>query len=153
MKIPEKLTSFIQEEAEKHSYELVDISTGSGRNFSLEIVLDKKGGISMDDCVVFNRLVMSWIDEEKMFKDGCALDVCSPGLNRALKDDRAFLWAVGRQIKVNTHEPVGTRNTIIGKLLKASAQEDDIVIEKDDGNTVCVKKSDIATAKLNTSIV
>lgn len=145
--VPEKLVNHIREEVKKADYQLVDISTKGGTTFFMEVVLDKEGGITLDECSDFNRRISSWIDEQKLFESGYTLDVCSPGLDRALKSNEEFSWAQGKDIKVTTHEPVNGQNVIIGKLVEVN-DEKDIVIESEKGDRVNVERSNVAKAKL-----
>jgi ribosome maturation factor RimP len=144
--MPEELVKFIREEAERSNYELVDISAKGGRESFLEVVIDKEGGVTLDECSSFNRKIMSWIDEQNVFDRGYTLDVCSPGLDRELKSDNDFSWAIGKQVEVKVHEPLDKKNLIVGKLLKGNTEEG-VTIEAD-GNTFCVKKDNIVKVRL-----
>lgn len=149
--IPEKLMDFIREEAKKLGYEIVDITIRSARSASLEIILDKEGGITLDECGDFNRLVMTWIESEKLFGRGYTLDVCSPGLDRELKTSSDFVWATGKEVEVSTHEPVDKKSAIIGKLIESNDAEG-VTIEEKSGNKVTIDKANIAKAKLWVSV-
>ena len=146
-RIPEKLVQFIQEEAGKANYKLVDFSTRGGRTSFMEIVLDKEGGITLDECSEFNRKITAWIEEEGIFGSEYTLDVCSPGLDRELKSDNDFNWAIGKDVEVRTHEPVEGKNVTVGKLVKADSAEG-VVIEESEGNKVSIDRDNIAKIKL-----
>jgi len=150
-KIPEELAEFIREEIGKMNYELVDISTRGSRTFFLEIVIDTEGGITLDECGSFNRKITSWIDDNNVFKSGYTLDVCSPGLDRILKSDMDLLWATGKQVEVRMHEPVDSKNVVIGKLARTD-DKDTLTIETVDGSTVCIDKSNVTRVKLRMKI-
>ncbi|MFC1549162.1 ribosome maturation factor RimP [Candidatus Omnitrophota bacterium] len=145
--IPESLEKFITKEAERLGYELVDMSTRGGGGFYLEIMIDKEGGITLDECSDFNRGVSSWIETESLFGDNVTIDVCSPGLDRVLKKEKDFLWAVGKQVKIKTREPVNGKSAVIGKLLEAGSEED-LVVEEEDGDKISIKKDNVAKARL-----
>jgi len=145
--IPEELLEFIREEAERADYDLVDISARRGNASFLEIVIDKKDGVSLDECSDFNRKITSWIEDENLFGGNCTLDVCSPGLDRELKSDGEFLWAVGRKVKVMMHKPVDGRSAVTGTLVEANEGKD-IILEEDNGSRVCIGRANVAKAKL-----
>ncbi len=145
-RIPEELEKFITEEAERYGYEVVDIVTRGGGGFFLEILLDKEGGITVDECGKFNRAVSSWIDSQDLFSGSYTIDVCSPGLDRSLKKDKDFVWATGKQVRVKTHEPVEGKSALVGKLLGSG--EEGLLIEEEGGNRVSVKRANVAKAKL-----
>ena len=148
-RIPEELANFIREEAGRSDYKLVDIvSRGKA---SLEIVLDKENGITLDECAAFNRAVSAWIDEKGMFSGVYTLDVSSPGLDRILKTDGDFEWAVGKDIEVKMQEPIGEKRDITGKLIETNSGEN-IIVEDEDGTSVSIGRNNIAKAKLKVCI-
>jgi len=149
--IPEKLTAYIGEEAERRNYQLVDIRVKGRDSLLLEIVLDKEGGITLDECSDFNRNITSWIEECAVFDGAYALDVCSPGLDRKLKSDRDFLWAEGKEVVITTHEPVDGKKEIVGRLLESDDNRR-VVIEKKDGSTIRIERAIIANAKLRVEV-
>ena len=138
--VPEELLSFITKETEKAAYQLVDIVARGKASF--EIVLDKPGGIMLDECAVFSRTIAMWINENNMFNGECALDVCSPGLDRALKSDNDFLWAVGKLVYIKMNDPVGEKREVSGKLISAEGI-DDVIIEDEAGSEVVVSRKNI----------
>ncbi|MEA3488715.1 MAG: hypothetical protein U9R44_00010 [Candidatus Omnitrophota bacterium] len=149
--IPEKLSEFIHEEAERSNYRIVCISTRSRTGFFLEIVLDKEGGITLDECGGFNRKISCWIEAERLFNGRYTLDVCSPGLDRTLKSDSEFSWAAGKLVEVRTNEPVDGRNAIVGKLVKGNTAEG-VTLEEENGNTVYIENNNVARTKLKVTI-
>lgn len=146
-RIPEKLSKFIHEEAERLGLKPVDISTRPGRSFFLEITLDKDGGITLEECSDFNRRISAWIDEEGMFGGRYMLDVCSPGLDRPLKKDTDYEWAVGRQIEVRLVNPVDSKFDLKGRLTKLNGAES-IMMETREGSEICIERENISKASL-----
>jgi len=75
--------------------------------------------------------------------------VTSPGLDRTLKADNDFVWAVGKKIKVSTYKPFDGKNVFKGKLIGLG--EGTIVIEE---NSVSIEipRDMIAKAKLDPEI-
>jgi len=149
--IPEEVTEFIYKEAERSGFEVVDLNTRGGRTFSLEIILDKKEGITLDECSDFNRKVSAWIEEQKILELGYILDVCSPGLDRELKTDKDFSWATGKPVEVKTLEPVNDSNVIRGKLLERDLEQN-VIVEKGDNGNVTIPMDNIVKVKLWVSI-
>jgi ribosome maturation factor RimP len=145
--VPEELRDHIREEAEKSNYQLVGITTKGGDSFFMEVVLDKEGGITLDECGEFNRRISFWIEEQNLFRSGFTLDVCSPGLDRQLKEDGDFSWAVGKEVKITVHAPVNGKSAIIGVLVEADAGKD-LVVEESEGDKLTVARDNIAKAKL-----
>lgn len=146
--VPEKLLDFINEEINSLDYQLVDIILRGRASF--EIILDKSGGITLDECAEFNRSISAWIDREKMFSGEYTLDVSSPGIDRALKSDGDFLWATGKLVEVKVYEPVDEKREFAGKLLKAEG--DNIILKEESGSEISVSRKNIAKAKLKVCI-
>jgi len=149
--MPEKLHQYIRDEAERSGYQVVDISTRGGKGFFLEIVLDKEGGITLDECGSFNRRISAWIDGEKLFGGGYTLDVCSPGLDRILRSASDFIWAFGKEVEVTTHEPVEGRSAIVGRLLEGNLDEG-LTLERELGDEVRIESGNIARARMHVKI-
>ena len=149
--IPEKLVEFIRKEAERADYELLDISARTGRGLSVEVIIDKTGGILLDECGDFNRRISDWIDSEELFIGGYTLDVCSPGLDRVLKTEKDFSWARGKQVEIIVHEPVDSKSEIQGELIDTD-EAGSVTVKQSDGRTVRLDKNNIAKAKLRVVI-
>lgn len=114
-----KLTEFIAPVLDGMGFELIDVEYVSehGR-WVLRIYADKEGGITLDDCVHVSREVGVLIDVKDIIKNDYVLEVSSPGLNRPLKKEKDFLWAVGKKIKVRTTAAVNGRRRFTGYLQK-----------------------------------
>ncbi|MCK5451099.1 MAG: hypothetical protein KAI70_04975 [Candidatus Omnitrophica bacterium] len=151
MNIPEKLLDFARKISEDEGYDLVNISARGSRATYIEVVLDKKGGITLDECGRFNKKLSFWIEEEGLFVSGYGIDVCSPGLDRVLKSELEFKWAIGKQVEVKTCEPVDEKKTIIGKLI-AKDRERGIVVEEESGNEVYITEANASKIRLKVDI-
>ena len=148
--IPQELKDIIQKEADAAGYKVVDVTTRGGRGLFIEISLDKDGGISLDECGAFNRKISAWMDAAESYGEGNTIDVCSPGLDRALKSDSEFEWAVGKDVRVNTYEPVGDDKIIEGRLAHVDGS-DTITIEKE-GTPVVIERRNISKAKIKAAL-
>jgi len=146
-RVSEELDKFVQDEAVKDGYQLVDIVPRGGNTTFFEIVLDKEGGITLDECSKFNNKISTWIEENDMFKGNFILDVCSPGLDRMLKSDGDFEWAKGKQVKINLYNPIDERKELSGELLEVNSDKD-VTISKDDEGSVKIERKNISKAKL-----
>ena len=149
-RIPEKLTEFIKKEAEKAEYFLLEVSSRGGSGLFLDITLDKQGGITLDECSNFNRMVSVWMEKSEICGSSYTVDVASPGLDRVLKSDADFEWASGKKITVTTYEPVDEKRHFEGKLLASGDSE--ITLEQGSGETVRLKRKNIAKAQLKVEI-
>jgi len=141
-----KIESFIRQEADSLGYTVVDIATRGGKGSFIELTLDKEGGITLDECSAFNGRVRAWMEESGLDDTDLTFDVCSPGLDRELKSDEEYNWALGRQVVVRTYEPVDDSREFRGRLAGVSAAS--VEVEAEQGKTTCIKRSNISKAKL-----
>ena len=112
--------------------ELVDIEyRRESRGWVLRLYLDKKGGVTLDDCMRISQEVGRNLDVEDLIQTPYTLEVSSPGLTRRLKTERDFMKHQGGLIKVRTIRPIDNRRQFKGKLLRVS--ENRIEIETHGG--------------------
>lgn len=74
---------------------VVDIQIKPGN--LIQVFLDQPGGISLDSCVEFSRLIESNLDREQ---EDFELQVSSPGLDKPLKVYQQYVKNVGKKIKI-----------------------------------------------------
>lgn len=95
---------------EERQVELVDImyrrETG-GR--VLRLVVDKEGGITLDECAYLNKKLGEALDREEVMPERYFLEVSSPGLDRPLRTKRDFEKAVGKTVRIHTYEPIDNK--------------------------------------------
>jgi ribosome maturation factor RimP len=113
--------------------ELVDIEyRREGRGAVLRLLLDRPGGVSIDDLTAFSRQVSDVLDVHAEDVPGTyTLEVSSPGINRPLRRPAHFQAFVGKRVHVRTRAPIGDRHTFRGVL--DMADDAGIVIRSDDG--------------------
>jgi len=143
----EQVETYIRQESEKAGYEIVDLTIRGGRKLTVEVILDKEGGINLDECSSFNRHIVSWIEEGESDPDNFTIDVCSPGLDRELKSASSFTWAIGKKIKVITREPVQGK-TVVDGILTERNTKGDIAVEVKDGEILNIVNNNINKVKL-----
>lgn len=98
-------------------YELVDVEYlfKHGR-WALIIYIDKPGGVGIEDCVRVNNEIGDIISVKDIITHEYVLEISSPGLNRPLKKEKDFLWAMGKKIKVKMGNPINNRKNFTGYL-------------------------------------
>lgn len=141
-----KLTEFIAPVLDEMGFELIDVEYVSehGR-WVLRIYADKEGGITLDDCAHVSREVGVLIDVKDIIKNEYVLEVSSPGLNRPLKKEKDFLWAVGKKIKVRTTAVVNGHRRFTGYLKKF---EENVLHIKIDNDVFMLPFKDIEKANV-----
>lgn len=81
MKLEEKIENLIKKEIESLGYELkkIEIKQKKGAK-ELIITIDKKGGVSVEDCAKVSRRVDPILEKINLFKTKWYLTVSSPGI-------------------------------------------------------------------------
>jgi ribosome maturation factor RimP len=115
------------------------------RGWVVRIYIDKKGGVSLDDCVLVSNEVGTVLDVEDLFQSPYALEVSSPGLNRILKKERDFKRFKERSVRIRTHNAIGKRRNFKGRLLGCTKGLIKIEVE---GQIFHIPLSDVAKANL-----
>jgi ribosome maturation factor RimP len=104
-----------------HGLSLVDLEwRREGRRWVLRFYVDKPGGVTIGDCQAFSREAGDVLDVKGLIEPAYDLEVSSPGLDRELKKDREFAWAVGREVHCWLREPVDGRTELLGRLVEFS---------------------------------
>ena len=132
-------------EAEKMGYDLVDAEyKKEGQGMFLRLFIDKRGGIGIDDCEAFSKVIDPILDE-KLKCDADFFEVSSPGLTRPLDDISAYIRYQGEKIDVKLFkaDESGTKS-FTGSIV--SAEDGRVVFEKEDGTTSEYLLTDISKA-------
>ena len=102
--------------AEK-KFELVDVEyVKEGSDWILRVLLDKEGGIRIDDCETVSRYLSDALDREDFIQDAYILEVSSPGLLRPFKKDRDFERNLGEEVEIHLFKPQEGEKDYIGAL-------------------------------------
>ena len=76
--------------------------------------------------------------------------MCSPGLDRHLKSDNEFLWAVGKEIEIRTHQPIDDKNNFVGELLGIDGKGS--ITIREEGADISIQRDNIAKAHLKVTL-
>ena len=118
LKICESVEKFIQPYAEQCGLDILDVEyVKKADGMNLTIVIDKEGGITLDDCEKLHRLIDEPLDELDP-TEGAAytLNVSSPGLDRPLKNQKDFKRNLNKEIFVKLYTPVNCKKLFEGFL-------------------------------------
>ena len=122
-------------------YELVQLVQGRGR--TLQVFIDKPGGVDIDDCVaVSNHLTRLFTVESIDYE---RLEVSSPGLDRPLTKPADSVRFAGEEVTVKLRVPMENRRRLTGKLL---GLEDENVRLELEGKEMIVQLPNIDSARL-----
>jgi ribosome maturation factor RimP len=127
--------------------ELVDVEhRREGRGTVLRLLMDKPGGVSLEELARVSREVSDVLDAHAEAVPGAyTLEVSSPGINRPLTRPAHFTAFVGKRVYVRTRQPIAGRHSFRGVL--ASVDDQGIVVTGDDAQPHAITFDAIARAQ------
>ncbi|MFC3927628.1 ribosome maturation factor RimP [Streptococcus caprae] len=133
-------------------YELVDVEYEKmGSDYVLSILVDKPGGIAVDDTADLTDIISPALDNIKPdpFPDQYMLEVSSPGLERPLKTKESLEAAVGKYINVSLYKNLEKSKIFQGDLVSFDGQELVInYLDKTRKKTITIPYDLVAKARL-----
>ena len=146
MKVTEFVASFARPIVEAHGCELWDVEyVREGSERFLRLYLDKEGGVDINDCEAISRAVDPILDEKDPIKESYHFEVCSAGLERALKRPSDFERFMGSAVTVKLYRPRNGLKEIPGIL---RGYEDGKVTIEAGKETITFERSDVALVRL-----
>ena len=131
---------------EEGSFELVDVEyVKEGANWYLRVYADKKGGITIDDCVAISRALEGKLDEKDLISDAYILEVSSPGLGRQLKKEKDYKRSLGKEVEIKLYKAREKQKEFEGILKDFDADSFTITIE---GEDTVFERKEIAMMRL-----
>lgn len=134
--------------------ELCDLEWHQSRSSSrspgvLRLIIDKPGGVTLDDCERVSTSVGAVLDAYDPIVARYSLEVSSPGAERPLRDDQDWRDSVGRRVNVRSRS--GEAEMVIeGRLVSVS--DEAVEIEAREGRnrhrTSRVPRADILAARI-----
>ena len=100
---------------------------GSSSNPVLRLFIDKKKGISLNDCEKISKHVSRVLEADKEYFDNFSLEVSSPGIDRRFFSEEQYSDYLGFLIKVRYRNEDNKFNTVKGKLQRI--ETDGLVIK------------------------
>lgn len=118
-----------------------------GTQWYLRIFIDKKEGISIEDCEAMSRAIDKPLDDVDPINQSYCLEVCSPGIERELVRDEHFERFIGADIKIRLIRANSEgKKELYGKLLNISGN---IVQIESEGKSINIDKKDTASIRLD----
>ena len=146
MKITDQVAAFAQPIVEEHGCSLWDVEyVREGSDYILRLYIDKEGGVSIDDCEAVSRAVDPILDEKDPIPGSYQFEVCSAGLERALKRPQDFERFLGSPVTVKLYRPHNGLKEIPGIL---RGYEDGRVTVEAGKETITFEKSQVALVRL-----
>jgi ribosome maturation factor RimP len=114
--LKQKVLMIAKQVADEHGVEIFDIELLGRGKVVLRAVIDKEGGVTLDDCERFSRSLSAILDVENPLPCSYTLEVSSPGLDRPLRDMKDFQENSGKLARVTTVEKIENQNFFIGRI-------------------------------------
>lgn len=111
----------------------------------LRVFVDKPGGVGIGDCERASRELGDVLEASGLMSGGYDLEVSSPGLDRLLRTDREYRWAIGKRVRcwlASGHE-------VRGRLTDVA--EGRLVLE-DEGRPIEVERVRVTKARVEAAV-
>lgn len=146
MKVTDVVTEIAKPIVEARGLELWDVEyVREGSEYFLRLYLDKEGGVDIDDCEAVSRAVDPILDEKDPIQGSYHFEVCSAGLERALKRPGDFQRFLGSPVTVKLYRP---RNGLKELPCVLRGYEDGCVTVEAGKQIITFEKSEVALVRL-----
>ena len=146
MKVTELVAQLAQSVVQAHGCELWDVEyVREGSDYFLRLYLDKEGGVDITDCEAISRAMDPILDEKDPISNSYIFEVCSAGLERALKRPSDFEKFMGSAVTVKLYRP---RNGLKEIPCVLSGYEDGRITVTAGKETITFEKSEVALVRL-----
>lgn len=130
------------------AFELVDAELHkAGQGQIVRLLVDKPGGIGLDDLQSVSEEVSAILDAEDPIAGSYTLEVSSPGLDRPLRTEADYRRFVGRLAKLSSYELVDGRRHWVGRIASCDDGVLTLTLEQE-GEDVLIPWAKIAHGRL-----
>lgn len=132
---------------EENGFDLVDVEyKKEGQNMVLSVIIDKAGGITVEDTHKIAKIINPMLDEkEDLFEGSYHFQVSSPGLDRPLKNEKDFKRHNGELVEVRLYSKIDDKKVFQGIL--SDFEEGKITITDDSNQSFTFDMDAVATVK------
>ena len=149
-KITEKVAELAKPVVEEEGCSLWDVEyVREAGTWYLRILVDKEGGLGIDDCERISRRLDPMLDEADPIPDSYVFEVGSAGAERELKRPSDFEQFLGHEVELRLYQPLNGSKAFVGTL---KSYDDGNVTITVGGSDMCFDKGRIALVRLHVSI-
>lgn len=146
-KLPDELTARIERLAASEGLELLAIEVGgTARRPTVRLILDREGGVGLDDCERVSRQASVLLDAYDPFPGPFTLEVTSPGLERKLYSEKDFVRFSGEMVRVRMRPTWRGEKTILAVLRSRSGGV--VTVADADGVEQALPESEVFEVRL-----
>lgn len=138
-KVSEQVFELVAPIAQEFGLEVVEVLYEKKFNgMNLTVVIDKDGGVTIDDCEKLHRAIDAPLDELDPIDCSYILNVSSPGIDRPLKTERDFKRNLQGKITVKLYKPLDGKKNYEGVLV--AYDNDTFTLQTNNGDVIFDKK-------------
>ena len=146
LKVTQQVAEFAEPVVASHGCSLWDVEyVREGADYFLRVYIDKEGGVDIADCEAISRALDPILDEKDPIPTSYTFEVCSAGIERALKRPGDFEKFLGSDVLVRLYRPKDGTKEFPGVL---RGYEDGRVTIDYLGKPVTFEKSEVALVRL-----
>ncbi|MBS1791866.1 MAG: ribosome maturation factor RimP [Acidobacteria bacterium] len=136
MKVDPRIREIVERVTARENIELVHVELSGGRNPILRILIDKPGGVTIDDCAHISERVSLILDVEDPIPGQYMLEVASPGLDRGLYKESDYERFAGLPAHVKLSEAINGQRNFHGKLIGLDREGETAAILEEASGTI-----------------
>ena len=149
--VSEEIRAVASRVAEASGVSVIDVAARRrGSSWQFEVMIDKPGGVSVGDCARVAADLRPRVVGLGLVDGSFRLQVNSPGLDRPLKCEADFTWAMGRVVKAVTSELVEGQTSHRGRVEKVESGT--VVLDCGEGVMRRIPVSGISRARLEVEL-
>ncbi|MDQ3179427.1 MAG: ribosome maturation factor RimP [Acidobacteriota bacterium] len=122
--VNEQIKEIAMQVAEESGLEFVHAETvGANKNLTIRVFVDKKGGVTHEDCALVSRSIEKFLDDNDFIPSAYLLEVSSPGLERGLYSLKDFEKFAGHLAKVKIETAIDGQRNFRGRIVRIESEE------------------------------
>lgn len=151
-KITTQVSDFIQNFLDDNGLEIYDVEfVKEGKDWFLRVYIDKQDGqeeeyVSCDDCELVSRYLSEKLDEADIIEQNYYLEVSSPGMDRAIRNEKEYARYSGRLVDVSLYKAIDGQKKFEGTL--KGLENGQVILEDEKGNCHSFPLESISKTKL-----
>lgn len=118
-----------------------------GANWYLRLIIDKDGGVGIDDCVAMNDAIDAPLDELDPIEQSYNLQISSPGIERELVRDFHFRKYIGQKVILKLRQAFD--GVKVHKCVLEGYEDGTVSVRFSDGNIHSFEKQLYSSVKLD----
>jgi len=148
----ERLSEVVERALMQDGFELVLVEfKPEGGVWILRVLIDKPGGVTLDDCAAVSSRLSLLLDVEDLISRKYTLEVSSPGLDRPLTKRDHFERFANKLVRIKLKPECSGRKKFRGRL--AGLEGDCVVVhDESESRSYSLELADILSARLEVEL-